>query len=149
MKKYKYYFAAFSAFFIWGFFSLGLKPISSYPSLDILFYRLFFSVLAMTAINLTFRKKNIRKNWDDFSAMEPKKKRNIIVLTLVGAMILASNWFIFIYVVNHVSVKAGSLAYLICPILTTVFAFFLLHEKLSRWQWSAVFISIISCVLLS
>ncbi|HKO76408.1 MAG TPA: EamA family transporter [Flavobacterium sp.] len=149
MKKYKYYFAAFSAFFIWGFFSLALKPISSYPSLDILFYRVFFSVLTMTVINLVFRKKNIRKNWDDFSAMPSKKKRSIVVLTLVGAMILASNWFIFIYVVNHVSVKAGSLAYLICPILTTVFAFFLLHEKLSKWQWLAVCISVISCILLS
>jgi chloramphenicol-sensitive protein RarD len=149
MKKYKYYFAAFSAFFLWGFFSLALKPISSYPSLDILFYRVFFSVLTMTVINLVFRKKNIRKNWNDFSAMPSKKKKNIITLTLVGGMILASNWFIFIYVVNHVSVKAGSLAYLICPILTTVFAFFLLHEKLSKWQWLAVCISVISCVLLS
>jgi len=41
------------------------------------------------------------------------------------------------------------LAYLFCPILTTVFAFFLLHEKLSKWQWLAVSISIISCILLS
>ena len=149
MKKYKYYFAAFSAFFIWGFFSLALKPISSYPSLDILFCRVFFSVLTMTAINLVFRRNIIHKNWEDFKTMTTKKKRSIVVLTLVGGMILASNWFIFIYVVNHVSVKAGSLAYLICPILTTVFAFFLLHEKLSKWQWLAVFISVISCVLLS
>jgi chloramphenicol-sensitive protein RarD len=149
MKKYKYYFAAFSAFFLWGFFSLGLKPISSYPSLDILFYRLFFSVLTISVINLVFRKKNIRKNWNDFSQMSLENKRKTVILTLVGAIILASNWFIFIYVVNHVSVKAGSLAYLICPILTTVFAFFLLHEKLNKWQWSAVFISVISCVLLS
>lgn len=149
MKKHKYYFAAFSAFFIWGFFSLALKPISSYPSLDILFYRVFFSVLTMTAINLIFRKKNIRKNWNDFSAMSSKKKRSILVLTLLGGMILASNWFIFIYVVNHVSVKAGSLAYLICPILTTVFAFFLLHEKLGKWKLLAVFISVVSCTLLS
>jgi chloramphenicol-sensitive protein RarD len=149
MKKYNYYFAAFSAFFIWGFFSLALKPISSYPSLDILFYRVFFSVVTMTVINFVFRKNNLRKNWNDFSKMPSKKKKSIVALTLVGAMILASNWFIFIYVVNHVSVKAGSLAYLICPILTTVFAFFLLHEKLSKWQWLAVCISIISCVLLS
>ena len=149
MKKYNYYFAAFSAFFIWGFFSLALKPLSSYPSLDILFYRVFFSVLTMTAINLVFRRKNILKNWNDFTIMPSKKKKSIVALTLVGSMILASNWFIFIYVVNHVSVKAGSLAYLICPILTTVFAFFLLHEKLSKWQWLAVSISVISCVLLS
>jgi chloramphenicol-sensitive protein RarD len=149
MKKYKYYFAAFTAFFIWGFFSLALKPISGYPSLDILFYRVFFSVLTMTAINLIFRRNSIRKNWEDFSTMTSKRKISIAVLTLVGSLILASNWFIFIYVVNHVSVKAGSLAYLICPILTTVFAFFLLHEKLSKWQWLAVSISVISCVLLS
>jgi chloramphenicol-sensitive protein RarD len=149
MKKYNHYFAAFAAFFIWGFFSLALKPISHYPSLDILFYRVFFSVLTMTAINLIFRRKNIQKNWNDFTTMTSKRKKSIVVLTLVGSLILASNWFIFIYVVNHVSVKAGSLAYLICPILTTVFAYFLLHEKLSKWQWSAVSISTISCVLLS
>lgn len=149
MKNYKYYLAAFSAFFLWGFFSLGLKPIASYPSLDIMFYRVFFSALTITVINLLFRKKNIRKNWNDFSAMPSQKKRSIIILTLIGGIILAANWFIFIYVVNHVSVKAGSLAYLICPILTTVFAFFLLREKLTKWQWLAVSISAFSCGILS
>ncbi|KFC58723.1 hypothetical protein FEM08_24560 [Flavobacterium gilvum] len=103
----------------------------------------------MTAINLVFRKKNIRKNWNTFSVMPLQKKRSIAALTLIGAVILSANWFIFIYVVNHVSVKAGSLAYLICPILTTVFAFFLLHEKLTNWQWLAVSISAFSCVILS
>ena len=103
----------------------------------------------MTFINLAFRRNSIRKNWTDFKVMPKQKKRTISLLTLVGSLILASNWFIFIYVVNHVSVKAGSLAYLICPILTTVFAFFLLHEKLSKWQWLAVCISILSCILLS
>ena len=149
MKKYNYYFAAFTAFFIWGFFSLALKPISSYPSLDILFYRVFFSVLTLTAINLIFRRKKIQKNWDDFSLLSKEKKQKIILLTLAGGIILASNWLIFIYVINHVNVKAGSLAYLICPILTTVFAYFLLHEKLNKWKWAAVCISTISCILLS
>ena len=103
----------------------------------------------MTAINLIFRRKSIQKNWNDFVVMPPKRKKNIVALTLVGSLILASNWLIFIYVINHVSVKAGSLAYLICPILTTVFAFFLLHERLSKWQWMAVCLSVFSCVLLS
>jgi chloramphenicol-sensitive protein RarD len=149
MKKNIYYFAAFTAFLIWGFFSLALKPISNYPSLDILFYRVFFSVLTMTILNVFFRKKIIQKNWNNFQTLPKKKRKNIILLTLVGSLILASNWFIFIYVVNHVSVKAGSLAYLICPILTTVFAYFLLHEKLNKWQWIAVSISAFSCMILS
>lgn len=149
MRLTKYYLAAFSAFFIWGFFSLALKPIHNYPSLDILFYRIFFSVVIMTVINVVFRKKVVLKKWDVFKNLPSKSKQNIFFLTLGGSIILASNWFIFIYVVNHVSVKAGSLAYMICPILTTVLAYFILAEKLSKWQWTAVFISVCSCFLLS
>ena len=149
MKVSKYYFAAFSAFLIWGFFSLALKPLQEYASLDILFYRVFFSITAMLLINFAFRKKMLRENWNLFKSMNPQKKRSVLFLTLGGGILLSSNWFVFIYVMNHVNVKAASLAYLICPILTTVFAFFILKEKLSKWQWIAVSISVFSCVLLS
>lgn len=149
MRLYKYYIAAFSAFLIWGFFSLALKPLQQYASLDILFYRVFLSVVMMLLINFAFRKNMLVKNWNHFNSLTSKSKRNVVFLTLGGGILLASNWFVFIYVMNHVSVKAASLAYLICPILTTVFAYIILHEKLSRWQWTAVSISVISCVLLS
>ncbi|TRX40810.1 EamA family transporter [Flavobacterium restrictum] len=149
MKGKKYYLAAFSAFFIWGFFSLALKPLSGYPSVTILFYRVFFSVFLMSFINIIFRRKVLLTNWNYFKILAPERKKSVFFLTLGGSCILASNWFIFIYVVNHVSVKAGSLAYLICPILTTVLAFFILKEKLSSWQWLAVSISAFSCILLS
>lgn len=149
MKLTKYYLAAFFAFFIWGFFSLALKPLHNYPSLDIMFYRVFFSVVVMVLINLVFRKNVIRENWNHFSKMSQEQKRSTVVLTLGGALFLASNWFVFIFVMNHVSVKAASLAYLICPILTTVIAFYTLKETLSKGQWVAVMISILGCVLLS
>ena len=149
MRLNKYYLAAFSAFFIWGFFSLALKPLHNYPSLDILFYRVFFSVVTMLLINLCFRKKVLKKDWNQFKSMTAKQKRSVVILTLGGGVFLSSNWFVFIYVMNHISVKAASLAYLICPILTTILAFFILKEKLSKWQWFAVSISVFSCVLLS
>jgi len=149
MKLTKYYLAAFFAFFIWGFFSLALKPLHNYPSLDILFYRVFFSVVAMVLINLVFRRDVLRKNWNHFNQMAPKQKRSTVVLTIGGSLFLISNWFVFIFVMNHVSVKAASSAYLICPILTTIIAFFILKERLSKGQWVAVMISILGCVLLS
>jgi chloramphenicol-sensitive protein RarD len=149
MKQTKYYLAAFFAFFIWGFFSLALKPLHNYSSLDILFYRVFFSVVLMVLINLAFRRNVIKKNWNHFNGMDLKKKRTTVLLTLGGALFLASNWFVFIFVMNHVSVKAASLAYLICPILTTVIAFYALKETLSKGQWIAVMISVIGCFLLS
>lgn len=149
MKPTKHYLAAFSAFFIWGFFSLALKPIADFPSLDILFYRVFFSVILLTLLNVIFRKKVLRENWSLFQSFDSKVKKSILMLTLGGSLILASNWFIFIFVVNHVSVKVGSLAYLICPILTTVFAFLLLKEGLTKTQWFAVSLSLMACLLLS
>jgi len=149
MKLTQYYLAAFFAFFIWGFFSLALKPLHNYPSLDIMFYRVFFSVIVMVLINLVFRRNVIRKNWNHFNKMGQLQKRSTVYLTLGGSIFLASNWFVFIFVMNHVSVKAASLAYLICPILTTVIAFYALKEALSKGQWIAVMISILGCVLLS
>ena len=149
MKTYKYYFAAFTAFLIWGFFSLALKPLQDFPSLDILFYRVFLSSIVMLLINLIFRRKIVKKNALLFSNLKPNDKKRIIFLTLGGSFLLIANWFVFIFVVNHINVKAASLAYLICPILTTIFAFLILKEKLSNSQWIAVFISVCSCFLLS
>ncbi|MSP84734.1 MAG: EamA family transporter [Flavobacteriaceae bacterium] len=149
MKTYKYYFAAFNAFLIWGFFSLALKPLKDFSSLDILFYRVFLSSIVMLLINLIFRRNIVKKNALLFSNLKLEDKRRIVLLTLGGSFLLIANWFVFIYVVNHINVKAASLAYLICPILTTVFAFVILKEKLSKPQWIAVFISICSCFLLS
>lgn len=148
MGRNKYYVAAFAAFFIWGFFSFALKPLQDYPSLDILFYRVFFSVASMIFINIFFRRKVVVQNWRFLNGLPRAEKRNAILMTLGGAVFLSSNWFIYIYVMNHVSVNAASLAYLICPILTTVFAYFLLKEQLSKWQWFAVFVSFLSCILL-
>ena len=149
MKLNKYYSAAFIAFFIWGFFSFALKPLHNYPSLDILFYRVFFSVITMVLINVVFRRKVMRQNWNHFKNISFKQQRNVVLLTLGGGVFLSSNWFVYIYVMNHVSVNAASLAYLICPIVTTVFAFFMLKETLSKWQLVAVSISFFSCILLS
>lgn len=149
MKFNKFYFAAFLAFFIWGFFSLALKPIQHYASLDILFYRVFFSVVLMLIVNLSFRKKVVQEDWELFKNMNLKEKKQTALLTFGGAFFLMLNWFIFIFVMNHVSLKAASLAYLICPIITTVLAFFILKEKLSKPQWFAVLISVFACLLLS
>lgn len=149
MRLNKYYSAAFLAFFVWGFFSFALKPLHNYPSLDILFYRVFFSAITMVLINVVFRRNVMRKNWNHFKTILPKQQKSVVMLTLGGGIFLSSNWFVYIYVMNHVSVNAASLAYLICPIVTTVFAFFMLKETLSKWQWIAVLISVFSCVLLS
>ena len=149
MQINKYYLAALSSFIIWGFFSLALKPLHDYPSLDILFYRVFLATVLLLIINLIFRKKIIKNDLQILKNLETSQKYKAIFLTAFGGLLLILNWFLFIYAVNHVSLKSASFAYLICPIITTILAFFILKEKLSYWQWFSVFLCIISCAILS
>lgn len=149
MNQSKYIFSAVTAYFIWGFFSFGLKPIAHYPSLDILFYRLFISVFFLVVINAGFRRNKIKSDWNLFKSLAKKEQNKLLTLIVGGSVILMSNWLVFIIVMNHVSVQAASLSYLVCPIITTVLAFFVLKEELSKVKWIAVGVSILACGILS
>jgi chloramphenicol-sensitive protein RarD len=149
MKFPKYYLAAVTAFIIWGFFSFGLKPIHDYPSQDILFYRVFTCISLMLIINIAVRRDKVKETRSYLKALTKTERRNQWLLIAGSSVLLTANWGLFIYVMNQISVKAASFAYLVCPILTTVFAFIILKEKLTKIQWLAVAISFISCAILS
>lgn len=149
MQLNKYFFSALLSFFIWGFFSLALKPLHDYPSLDILFYRVFYATTLLLIINLFFRKEKLKKDVAVFKSFEKSEKQKTLLLTILGGFLLTFNWFLFMYCVNHVSLQSASFAYLICPIITTILAYFILKEKLNQWQWFSVLLCIISCGILS
>jgi len=149
LKNLRYYLAAIFAFATWGFFSLVLKPLQDYPSLDILFYRVFSCAVIMSIISILFKRKKLKENLFMLQSLPKRKRQAIIGLNIGGSIFLTVNWFSFIYVMNHVSVRATSVAYLVCPILTTLLAYFLLREKLNRLQWFSVALSCLGCLLLS
>jgi chloramphenicol-sensitive protein RarD len=144
----KHYFSAILAFTIWGFFSMVLKPLSIYSSLDILFYRIFCAAAFLLVINVVVRPSIIKRNKAIFIALNKKQKQQTIILSLMGGLLLTLNWYFFIYALNHISIKTAAYAYLICPLLTTVLAYFILKEKLTKVQWLAVSLSLISCIIL-
>jgi chloramphenicol-sensitive protein RarD len=149
MKINKYYASALSSFVIWGFFSLALKPLKNYASLDILFYRVFYATLLLLLINLLFRQNKVKNDIQIFKSLDKSQKYKFLSLTILGGFLLIFNWFLFMYAVNHVSLKSASFAYLICPIITTILAYFILKEKLNNWQWISVLLCVISCIILS
>lgn len=145
----KYYLSAIVAFTIWGIFSLVLKPLSGYSSVDILLYRMCLASVFILFFSFVVRWKTTRENIILYKNLQKRDRSNILLINLSSAALLALNWFLFIYVMNRVSVNATSLAYLICPILTTVLAFFILKENLSVKQKLAIGISMVSCLMLS
>lgn len=138
-----------SAFIIWGLFSLVLKPLSAYSSVDILLYRMSLASVFILFFSLVVRWKITQKNIQLLLNLPKKERLQTIFINLISAALLALNWFLFIYVMNNISVNATSLAYLICPILTTVLAFIFMKDHLSRKQKIAIVISAASCLVLS
>ena len=145
----KHYLSAILGFSIWGTFALVLKPLSDYQALDILIHRVIFASVAIVLACFIFRKKQTLASIDYLKAISKTERRNLMLNLLASALMLGLNWYLFILVMNTVSVNATSLAYLICPILTTVIASVFLRERLSRGQWAAVIISCISCLILA
>ena len=148
MRNVSHYLAAIAAFTIWGFFSLVLRPMAHYAALDILFYRVFVSAVLML-LSAFVRPRVWKENRRLFAALPSRDKRGVLFQLFGGGLFLTCNWFCYIYVVNSVSVKASAFAYLVCPVLTTVLAWAILKEYLSRGQWVAVLMSAAGCGILA
>src|SRR5690606_36927575 len=118
-------------------------------ALDILTYRVAFAAIIIAIVSLTVRYKVTKANLSYIRSLTLPARNKIIGTTIFSAIMLAVNWYLYIYVMNTVSVNATSLAYLICPILTTVLAGIFLKERLNTGQWVAVGMSILSCIMLS
>jgi chloramphenicol-sensitive protein RarD len=148
MRNVSYYLAAIAAFTMWGFFSLILRPLAHYAALDILFYRVFLSA-GLMLLSVFVRPRVWKENRRLLAALPGRDRRGLLFQLFGGGLFLTCNWFCFIYVVNNVSVKASAFAYLVCPVLTTVLAWAILKEYLSKGQWVAVLMSAAGCGILA
>jgi chloramphenicol-sensitive protein RarD len=148
MNTKKHYLAAISAFAMWGFFSIPLRALKEYSAGEILYFRILFSTLVLLVIIVGFKRKDIRKDLAFLQSFSLEKKRNVLMLTLAGGILLTVNWLTFIYIVNHINIKTASFSYLICPVITAVLGYVLIQEKMSSLQWVAVALCALSCVVM-
>ncbi|MEP6735067.1 MAG: EamA family transporter [Chryseolinea sp.] len=148
MNNRKHYLAGISAFLIWGFFSIPLRAIHDYFVGEILYFRILFSAMILIVIVAGFKRKSLLADWKKLWSLERVHRRQIIQLTVAGALLLIVNWLTFIYIVTNINVKSASFSYMICPVITAVLGAWLLKEKLTSMQWVAVSLCTVSCVLI-
>lgn len=148
MDNRKHYAAAISAFVVWGFFSLPLRALKGFTAGEILYFRIAFAVMILLIILFGFRRAKWKMDIDRFNSLVPKDRNQVVALVLGGGALLIVNWLVFIYVINAINIKTASFSYFICPVLTAVLGNFILKERLTSLQWTAVSLCAISCVLL-
>jgi chloramphenicol-sensitive protein RarD len=148
-SKSRYLLAAFLSVAIWGFFSVPLRNIKSFEAQEILYYRVFTSLVVIWAAILLFRRKALTQDVRYFRLAVPRAKR-VIVYQIIGASILLTlNWYTFIYAVNNVSLKSAAFAYMVCPLITAFGGFLILKEELSKLKLAALGVALVSIILLA
>ena len=121
---------ALAAFIFWGLAPIYFKAISAVPAGEIIAHRIIWSVPVLLLFLLL----------RDGRALFTRLKlpwRQIGTLLMTGSLV-AVNWLVFVWAVNHDQVLATSLGYFINPLVSVALGILLLGERLTRLQIVAV-----------
>lgn len=131
---------AILAYLGWGFFPIYWKLLQHVPYLQILCHRVIWSFVFYTGI-LAFKEKS-------FSIYAPPDFKLTRNLTF-GALVLMSNWLVYIYAVNSNQIVETSLGYFINPLVNILIGVLFLKEKLSRNQIIATVLAAVGVLIIA
>lgn len=125
--------AASSAYMLWGFMPVYFKLVQAVSPWVILGHRVIWAVpvvLAMLAVSGRLREIS-----------EAIRQPKVVFPLLVSAVLIASNWGVYIWAVVSERILEASLGYFINPLMTLALAALLFGERFSRLQMLAVAIA--------
>ena len=129
------------AYLIWGSFPLLIQLSKFASPFETVVWRVVFGFL-FAALLVT-----ITKTWGQIVALVKNPKK--LVWVAVAAIFIFINWQVYVVAVVTGNVIETSLGYFINPLITVMFAVFLLKEKLRRMQWLALGVGLIAVLVLT
>lgn len=132
-------FAAVGAYFIWGLFPLYWKLLHQVPAVQVMAHRLAWCAV-FVALWLS-----LREGWPWVRQLSPK----LLGMLGASALLVAVNWWLYIWAVNAGHVVETSLGYFINPLVSVLLGVVVLSERLRPRQWLAVGIAALGVLWLS
>jgi chloramphenicol-sensitive protein RarD len=118
------------AFMVWGLFPLYLYPLQVVPPLQIVAHRIAWSCLFILVLMLA------RAELRTLTAVF--RSPPLLLRLLLTALLISTNWLVYVWGVAHGHVIDTSLGYYINPLVNVVLGVFVLRERLNARQWLAV-----------
>jgi chloramphenicol-sensitive protein RarD len=132
---------AVAAYSIWGLFPLYFKTLEPAGAAEVLAHRIGWSlVFVMAALALRRRLHGVTSLIRD--------RRALLILT-AAAVLVATNWGIYVYAVTTDRVIEAALGYFISPLVSVGFGLTIFGERLSRPAAGAVLLGTVAVVVLS
>lgn len=118
------------AYACFGLYPLYFKALQTVPPLEVVAHRIAWSLLFVAALLAVLRR------WAWLGAA--LRDRRVLLGCAASAMLIALNWFIYIWAVVNDRIVEASLGYFINPLVNVLLAALVLGERLRRRQWAAV-----------
>lgn len=118
--------AGVAAYSLWGVFPLVFHQLRSVGAGEILMHRIVWS-FAVVAVLLLVRRD--RAWWADVRSRPGAAPR-----LAAAAVLIATNWLVYIWAVNHGHVIEAALGYYVNPLITVALGVAVLGERLRRAQ---------------
>lgn len=122
--------AALSAYLLWGFLPLYLLTVRSIPAIEFVAWRVLWTVPICLLIVVA------RRQWPELRAA--LRDRRLLGWLAMSALLIGTNWLVYVWAIQAGEVYAASLGYYINPLLNVVLGTLFLGERLNRTQWGAV-----------
>ncbi len=127
--------SALISFSLWGVFPLYFIVVIEVSALEVLAHRIIWAVPFGALII------HLRHQWPDVIAAV-KHRRTLIYLTL-SALVITSNWLVYIWAVQLEQINQASLGYYINPLLFALAGVVIFGERLRPAQTAAVILAAI------
>ncbi|QSP94728.1 EamA family transporter RarD [Marinobacter salinisoli] len=119
-----------SAYLIWGCFPLFFALFEGIPAFEVLVHRIIWSCVFLSLVITVLRRWRPVKQ----ALAEPAKLWRV----LACALLIASNWGIYIYAVETRHVLQASLGYFLTPLVNVALGLLVLRERMAVLQVMAV-----------
>ncbi len=130
---------AIAAYTMWGVAPIYFKSVGEVPPLEILAHRILWSVVLLAGL------LHFGQGWEKFRTIIQNKRRSLLLMGT--ALLVATNWLIFIWAVNSNMMLEASLGYYINPLINVILGMLFLQERLRKLQWLAVAMAAVGVVI--
>lgn len=126
---------ASTAFLIWAALPLYFKAVRTVSPTEVLAHRVLWSAAFVGLLILIWRNRT--------ALLPVLSNPRLMGWLILSALLVSSNWLIFIWAIANDRVLESSLGYYINPLLNVVLGVLILRERLRPLQWFAVFLATI------
>lgn len=134
------------AYLLWGLFPLYWPYLQPAGSMEVLAHRVVWSV----AFSAGLIWLGVRRGDAALGRLRAlRDNRRALRLLALAAVLIGSNWLVYIWSVNHDHVVETALGYYINPLVTVAVAVVVLGERLRGGQWAAMAVAATGVLVLT